>query len=107
MEQIPFKNKSEKFTCDVGGTQYTLTNRWNNVGKFWSIDLALAGTETPLINDLPLVGGVDLLAQHGFMGFGGVLACLTDGTRDYYAPPTADNLGVTSFVYFLEYDDVV
>lgn len=107
MEQLPLTNRPEIFTCEVGGVQYTITTRWNTIGRYWSLDLADANTNTPMINDLPIVGGVDLLAQHGFMGFEVVLACLTDGTRDPYAQPTADNLGVTSFVYALEYANVV
>lgn len=53
----------------------------------------------PLACGIPLVTNCDLLEQYEYLGIGGQLYVATPGP-DLLKPPTEDNLGQTSFLYF-------
>lgn len=64
----------------------------------WILDIGGADGSL-LVAGIPLVSGVDLLAQYAYMDFGGALICTTD--RGAGEVPTFDGLGVTSHLYFV------
>lgn len=104
--RIPFANVPQRFTIDLGGTPYVLVNRWNPTepGGGWFIDI-LDGDENPLLMNLPLVPGIDLFGQHGYLGLPGRLIVFTDG--DAGALPTLDNLGEEANVWLDTGDESV
>lgn len=64
----------------------------------WILDIGDAD-QNLLVSGIPLVTGVDLLAQYAYLGFGGSLIVTTD--RGAGEVPTWDGLGVTSHLYFV------
>ena len=64
----------------------------------WVLDIADA-SGNDILSGLPLVTGADLLAQYGYLGFGGGLWVQTASAPD--APPTFDNLGDDGQVYWV------
>ncbi|CAB4149493.1 hypothetical protein UFOVP558_3 [uncultured Caudovirales phage] len=97
--QIPLQNVPQSFQIALAGIEYILTCKWNDSADAgWVIDLADALTSTPIVANIPLVTGVDLLAGLEYLGIPGKLFVFTDG--DDFAVPTLDNLGVESNVYF-------
>jgi hypothetical protein len=96
--EIPCSGYPETFTAVLGGTLYTLTIHWINVGTpGWILDIA-DQNGNPIANGIPLVTGANLLEQYAYLGIEGQLFVQTDG--DIAAPPTFSNLGTTSHLYF-------
>lgn len=95
--KIPLSNTPQRFEITIGGLLYTWRTWWNNTSEVWNIDIY--DGETPLVLALPMVAGVDLLAQFRFLGLEGILATYTDG--DPYAPPTLENLGTSGNLYLV------
>jgi len=52
-----------------------------------------------MIMCIPMVCGIDLLSQYGYLNIGAELWVLTDG--DDTAPPTIDNLGAESNLFLV------
>jgi len=65
----------------------------------WTLDIFDETTSQPLIVNLPLVAGANLLEQFGHIGIPGKLLVYTDG--DEFTPPTLDNLGQEANLYYL------
>jgi len=63
----------------------------------WTLDISDA-FDGPLIMGVPMITGADLLAQYAYIGIPGKLWIGTDG--DPAAPPTFDDLGTTSNLYY-------
>lgn len=102
--QIPVTNEPQTFQIALAGIEYSCTCKYNSAPDAgWVLDFADANTNTPIVANIPLVTGVDLLDGLGYLGFGGKLYVKTDGSD--FAVPTLDNLGVDSFLYF-EVQDV-
>lgn len=96
--EIPLTPEPQQFGITLNGAQYTITLTYrDNPEGGWFIDLSDAGNN-PILNGVPLVTGLDLLAQYTYLGIGGSLYVFTDG--DLLAEPTANNLGVSSRLYF-------
>jgi len=94
--EIPLTPAPQTFFVSVRGVQYSCTLQWRDTtNEGWIIDIA-DSSGNPIISGIPLVTGVDLLAQYGYMGFGFELWVQTDAAD---APPTYTNLGSTSHVY--------
>jgi hypothetical protein len=85
----------------MGGVQYQLTVRWNNVNQAWTLDIADVNGN-PILDGIPIVTGVDLLEQFGYLNFGGQLIAQTD--NDANAVPTLANLGTGGNLYFVVID---
>lgn len=96
---IPLTNVPQTFAITLNGRALMLTNRWNDQMQTWLLDLVDGVTQAPLLMSLPLVTGVDLLAQFAHLGIGGQLIVYTDG--DPATPPTLNNLGVDANLYYL------
>ena len=104
--QIPFAPLPQKFSIELGGVPYYLTNRWNPSpeGGGWFIDINDAD-DVPLLMNLPLVTGADLFEQFEHLGLPGSLIVFTDGNES--AVPTLDNLGAESNVWLVTEDAAV
>ena len=62
----------QTFTISLGGTFYNLTLRWSTSMAAWFLDLADANNNA-VLTGIPLVTGLDLLAQYAYLGIGGML----------------------------------
>lgn len=97
--QIPLTNNPQSFQIALGGVEYLMTCRFNDADDAgWLIDIADLNTSLPIIANIPLVTGINLLAGLQYLGINGVLFVYTDGSPT--AVPTFDNLGVESNLYF-------
>lgn len=96
--EIPLDPTPQTFTITLGGTEYRLTVKWNNVSACWVLDIASTLGET-IIAGIPLVTGADLLEQYKYLGIKGQLIVQTDNSLD--AVPTFDNLGINGHLYFV------
>lgn len=97
--KIPLDNTPQRFAIELAGQSLVIVSQWNDEMPAWTIDIIDGATEQPLIMCLPLVSGVDLLAQHEYIGIPGQLIVYTDG--DEFAPPTLENLGQEANLYYL------
>jgi len=96
--EIPLRAIPQSFTITLGGTPYDLTVRWNAANATWIVDF-YSTSGVLILGGVPLVANVDLLAQYGYLEFGGKLVAQTD--FDVTAPPTFANLGTTGHLYFV------
>jgi len=96
---IPLSPTPQTFKITLGGVDYRLTFTYKDIEEGgWILDIADANS-VPMILGIPLVTGVDLLAQYAHMGFGGELRVQT--TQDPDAVPTFDNLGIDAILYWV------
>lgn len=96
VQEIPLSASPQTFRIRLGTQDYRFTLLYRGVE--WVLDI-FDTSENPLVCGIPLVTGIDLLAQYGYLGFEGGLIVLSDGDQD--AIPTFDNLGTTSHLYFV------
>lgn len=96
--EIPLTPLPQSLTIDLGSTTYQMTVTYNGDSNTWTLDIA-AVDGTPVLQGIPVITGCDLLEQYGYLNFGGQLLVQTD--HDVDAVPTADNLGITSHLYFV------
>jgi hypothetical protein len=96
--EIPLQANAQTFVIQLAGVTYGMTLRWNESNQTWILDIADANG-VALLQGIPLITGADLLAQYGYLGFGGSLYAQTD--HDTFAPPTYANLGSDSHLYFV------
>jgi hypothetical protein len=97
---IPLTNTPQQFEITLNGVNYSMTCKYNDQPDGgWLLDIANADTDESIVAGLPLVTGVNLLEGLEYLEFGGELWVYTDGDPD--APPTLDNLGTDSNLYFL------
>lgn len=102
--KIPLSNEPQTFQIALAGKEYACTCKYNYTDEAgWILDFADAESGVPIVANIPLVTGVDLLDGLTYLGFGGKLYVKTDG--DDFAVPTLENLGVESNLYF-EVEDV-
>lgn len=99
--EIPLTPQPQLFNIQLAGKTYFLTLRWNVSGDYWVLDIA-DQDRAPLLQGLPVITGLDLLGQYGFMDFGGMLIAQTDSDPDVV--PTYANLGSESHLYFVVED---
>lgn len=96
--RIPLINEPQTFEINLSGGAYVIICRWNEEMPAWQICMKNAITNQLLLTCLPLITGVDLLAQYKHLGIPGRLFCYTEGNAD--APPTLENLGVEGQLYY-------
>ncbi len=97
--EIPLRPTPQTFRVQLAGVTYQFALRWLEAeGGGWVLDIVDANGG-PLVFGVPLVTGANLLAQYRHLGFGGGLYVQTDHDPD--VPPTFENLGVTSHLYFV------
>jgi hypothetical protein len=89
----------QKFTITLGQVDYQLTLQYRNVAEGgWILDISDT-VGNPIVQGIPLVTGVDLLAQYRHLGFTGRLWVQTLSDPD--AVPTFDNLGNDGLLYWV------
>ncbi len=96
--EIPTSNIPQVISISLAGVTYKLTNKWNVSGNCWVLDIADTNSN-PILSGIPLVTGVDLLEQYGYLNFGGQLFAQTD--HDLTQVPTFTSLGVNGHLYFV------
>lgn len=95
--KIPLQNTPQSFEVELEGRTLQCVCRWNDaVEGGWFLDIS--ENDAPVVMNLPLVTGCNLIEQYPELGMTGVFAILTDGGDD---APTLDNLGVDSNLYYL------
>jgi hypothetical protein len=96
---IPLVNTPQQFNITLGEQDLIIVCKWNDSPDGgWVIDILDDITNAPIICNIPLVTGVNLLEQYDYLGFNTKLVIYTDG--DANAVPTLDNLGVDSNLYY-------
>jgi uncharacterized protein DUF6983 len=97
---VPTLGVNETFSVTLG-VPYSLQIIWRDdpcgMGG-WFLDIG-DGQGAPLVSGIPLVPGVDLLAQYGYLGFTGGL--WVQNGQDPEAPPTFDGLGTDWQLYWV------
>ncbi len=97
---IPLKPYPQQLSIALGGVTYTLTLQYRNTDDGgWTLDISDASGNTPILQGIPLVTGVDLLAQYAYLNFGGQLVVRTASDPD--AVPTFSNLGTDGILYWV------
>lgn len=96
--EIPLTPEAQSFHITLGGTDYGLRLLWNAPDSVWLLDIN-DSNDVPILQGIPLVTGVDLLAQYDYLGISGQLVVQTD--NDPNVVPTVDNLGITGRLYFV------
>lgn len=94
--EIPLSPQPQTFNITLGGVQYQFLVTWNVVNASWMINIA-DSSENPILSGIPMVTGVDLLEQYGYLGFQFQLICQTDNAPDVV--PTFADLGTTGHLY--------
>lgn len=101
--RIPLTNIPQFFNITLKGVEYRITSRWNDSPEGgWFLDIDDANTGTPLLYNLPLTTGLDILEPFAYLGFGGSMVVFTDNNT--YATPTLTDLGIESNLYFITDD---
>lgn len=91
----------QEFVTQLNGVSYTLRTRWLTPSSCWVMDIGDVDNN-PMVGSIPLVPGVDLLEQFGYLGIGGALVAYnTQGPPDMV--PGFNDLGVTVRVAFVPY----
>jgi len=97
--EVPLNPEPQRFTITLGGVDYRLTVQYRQAGGIgWVLDIADANNQ-PLASGIPLVTGVDLLAQYRHLEFGGRL--WVQGAADPDDVPTYEDLGIGSHVFWV------
>lgn len=94
--EIPLTAAPQTFNVSLVGVQYQFTLQWRDATNGgWVLDIADASSN-PIVSGIPLVTGVNLLAQYAYLRLNFELWVQTDAAD---APPTYTNLGTTSHLY--------
>lgn len=96
--EIPLSPNAQRFTIDLQQVTYNMMVVWNAAMNCWVLDIADLNN-SPLLQGLPIVTGIDLLTQFAHLGIGGALVAMTDSDLDKV--PTYANLGDSGHLYFV------
>ncbi|OON35597.1 hypothetical protein BTJ39_22235 [Izhakiella australiensis] len=93
--EIPLTPDNQQFSIGINGASYSFKAIWRDDAG-WVIDL-MDGNGAGIIYGIPLVTGVNLMAQYNYLslGFGLAVVC-DDPLQD---KPTKTGLGLTSHLY--------
>lgn len=97
--EIPLvPSTNQRFETTLLGVTYRFRLVWSPPAQVWLMDVS-DSNDAGLLAGVPLLTGVDLLAQYVYLGIGGQMYVQTD--YDAFAMPTFDDLGVLSHLYFV------
>jgi len=97
--EIPLSPAPQTFVVTLSGADYRMTLQYRDAGGAgWVLDIA-DSNHAPPVSGLPLVTGIDLLAQYRHLGFAGRL--WVQGADNPDDVPTFENLGVGSKMYWV------
>lgn len=90
--EIPLTPDNQQFTTAINGVNYSILTLWRDDAG-WIIDLQ-DSNGADIVTGIPLMTGVNLLAQFSYLnlGFGLAVVC-DDPAQDY---PTKTDLGINS-----------
>jgi hypothetical protein len=99
--RVPLAATPQRFNLKLGGLALEVVSRWNGEEAVWVVDFLDADSGSPILLNLPLVTGGDLLGQfrHTALGAAGSLLVVTEG--DALAPPSLTNLGAEGNLFFV------
>lgn len=97
VNEIPLNPYPENFNITLDDVQFTLTTSWCSAAKTWM--LAISKTSGVVISGVPLIPGVNLLAQYPDLGFKGELVAQVDHNQS--AVPSYTGLGTTGHLYYI------
>ena len=101
MYQIPLTSGAQSFTINLGDVQYKMTLIYRDAyGGGWFLDMERTD-ETDAIFGIPLVLGVDLLAQHSYKNFGHLYVEMDGGIK---RRPTYEEIGTTVILKWTDND---
>jgi len=95
--RVPVPARPVTFTIPLGGIQYNWQTYWLVPMECWVVNIA-DSRGNPLINGIPLVPGLNLLGQFGYV-IDGTLFVRSDHDPD--AIPDFTHLGITGHVFFI------
>jgi hypothetical protein len=96
---IPLTAAAQTLTIALGGVTYNLTVLYRSAPQGgWFLDIA-DQNDVPIVRGVPLVAGADLLAQYGYLQFGGKLGVYNVSAPN--DPPTYANLGTDCLLYWI------
>ena len=96
VSEIPLNPDNQMFNIEIAGTRWRMSVIWREV--WWVMNLA-DSSGNALINGIPLVTGVDLLAQYAWLGFHFQLSVSCDDSAQVY--PGKTDLGIRSHLYVI------
>lgn len=96
--EIPLTPEAQTFAIALGAVTYNLTFYWNPASACWMLNLA-DSLNNPILMGIPVVTGLDLLAQYAYLGIAGAIVVQTD--HNPLVVPTFTNLGLTGHVFFV------
>ncbi len=97
--EIPLTATPQAFSVNLSGVEYRMTLQYRNVTEGgWFLDIADSSGNS-IVQGIPLVTGINLLAQYAHLGFTGRLWVQTLSQPD--AVPTFVNLGDDAKLYWV------
>lgn len=97
--QLPLQTTAQVFSVTLSGIIYTFTIQYRDIDQGgWVLDIG-DSSNVPILQGIPLVTGVNLLAKYQYLGFIGGLYVQT--TTDPDAVPTFTNLGTDGQLYYV------
>lgn len=97
---LPLLNVPQEFFITMSERELRIVNKWNDsLEGGWVLDIYDDNTNLPIIMNIPLITGANLLEQYEYLNLVGALYVFTDG--DETAVPTLANLGIESNVYYV------
>ena len=96
--EVPLSSVPQRFQIQMGGATYSMQITWNVAAACWLLSLASADG-IDILTSIPLQPGVDLLAQHVYLGIPGQLWVQSDG--DLNKVPDFTTLGASGHLYYL------
>lgn len=94
--KLPLNPFPETFSVSINNVELTGATRWNAAQGCWVASL-LDTNSAPILQNIPLIPGVDLLSQFAYLTPGLRLSALVD--YDSAAVPKYSELGTTANVY--------
>ena len=96
--EVPLVSRQQALTATFpNGVTYQLRLIYQfNSDDCWLLDIS-DNSGNPIVQGIPLIPGVDLLAQYAYLGFGCKLFCATDGAAP--VSPKWWNLGSAGHLY--------
>lgn len=97
VNEIPLNPYPENFNITLDDKEYTLTTSWCGAANTWM--LTISQTSGPVLSGIPLIPGVNLLAQYPDLGFKGQLVAQVDHNQS--AVPSFSGLGTNGHLYYI------